>query len=130
MTGNKDYLAEYQSQNGDTIIYGDDVKNNVIGKGTLNINGMPKINNILHADGLRVNLINISQLRDENLIVTFTKELYNITNQQGEQIFNDLKSDDNCYKSTELTRTYVSYVIRSIDINAWHKNLSILMCKF
>lgn len=31
MTGDKNFLADYQSRNGGTVNYGDGVKNNVVG---------------------------------------------------------------------------------------------------
>ena len=38
--------------------------------------GFPRLNNVLHVDGLKANLICISQIRDIDLTVNFTHEKY------------------------------------------------------
>ena len=42
-----------------------------LGRGTLNVDGFPQIENVLHVDGLKANLISISQICDLNLYVNF-----------------------------------------------------------
>lgn len=45
------------------------MKNKVIGRGTLNVEGMCKLQNVLlHVEGMKANLISIGQLRDEDLV--------------------------------------------------------------
>ena len=69
MTGNKDYLVNYKSCFEGPITFGDGERSHVVGKGTLKVNGLPSLNNVLHVKGLKENLINISQLCDQNLYV-------------------------------------------------------------
>ena len=53
--------------------FGDGMKRRVLGKGTLNNDGLLRLNSVLHVKGLKANLISISQLCDQNLFVKFTK---------------------------------------------------------
>ena len=49
------------------------MKRCVLGKGTLDIDGLSMLKSVLHVEGLKANLICISQLCDRNLFVKFTK---------------------------------------------------------
>ena len=46
------------------MIFGDGAKGTMIDKGLLKVPNMPKLENVLLMDGLRANLISISQLCD------------------------------------------------------------------
>ena len=69
MTGNRDYLVNYKSYSKGHVTFGDGERSCVVGKGTLNVDGLPSLNNVLHVEGLKANLINISQSCDQNLYV-------------------------------------------------------------
>ena len=69
MTGNWEFLANLQPRNLEYITFGDGAKGTILGSGFLKNSGMPKLENILFMNGLKVNLINISQLCDHNLFV-------------------------------------------------------------
>lgn len=42
--------------------------------GTLNVDGIPKLKNVLCIEGMKANLISISQLCGEDMLVFFGKE--------------------------------------------------------
>ncbi|KAI3467874.1 hypothetical protein Pfo_024537 [Paulownia fortunei] len=63
MTSDKDKLKSYQSVNEGHVTFGDDQKGHILGKGK-----------VLHVEGLKTNLISISQLCDQNLFVRFNKD--------------------------------------------------------
>ncbi|KAI3462422.1 hypothetical protein Pfo_019085 [Paulownia fortunei] len=65
MTSNKSNLSNFQSIE----------KGLILGKGTLDVKGLPRLKNVLLIEGLKINLISISQLCDQNLFVHFTKDL-------------------------------------------------------
>ncbi|KAG9459176.1 hypothetical protein H6P81_003684 [Aristolochia fimbriata] len=73
MTGSSEFLRNLQKENGGQVTFGDEGKGSVIGIGELNVKGLPKLKNVLLVNGLKVNLISISQLCDQNLYVNFTK---------------------------------------------------------
>ena len=56
------------------VSFGDGRKGRVLGKRTLLANGLPKLKSVLHVEGLKANLLSISQLCDQKLNVEFTKE--------------------------------------------------------
>lgn len=49
------------------------MKNKIVGIVTLNVEGMHKLKNVLHVEGMKANLISISQMCDEDLIVYVDK---------------------------------------------------------
>ncbi|XP_073057342.1 uncharacterized protein [Primulina eburnea] len=73
MTGSREHLIDYVEQNCGRVTYGGGAKGKVVGKGTLNVEGLSKLHNVLHVEGLNSNLISISQLCDDNLLVKFDK---------------------------------------------------------
>ena len=74
---------------------------------------MPKLENVLLVDGLKVNLISISKLCDDNLFVQFTKENYLVANNSNLCVMKGKRSLDNCYLLT-LSGTCCS---------TWHRRL-------
>ncbi|XP_073119753.1 uncharacterized protein [Henckelia pumila] len=72
--GLKDHLTDYFEQNGGRVTYGGGAKERIVGKGTLNVEGFPKLHNVLHVEGLNANLISIS-----------TRSVYNFY-QLGEEL--------------------------------------------
>ncbi|KAI3455032.1 hypothetical protein Pfo_011695 [Paulownia fortunei] len=67
MTSHKEKLKGYQSVNEGHVTFGDGQKGRILAKGVLNIKGLPKLKKVLHVEGLKANLISISQLCDQNL---------------------------------------------------------------
>ncbi|KAI3467948.1 hypothetical protein Pfo_024611 [Paulownia fortunei] len=84
MTGDKENLRDYQNQEGGQVTFGDGVRARIIRKGTLNVDGLPTLRNMLHVEGLKSNLIsiNLCQVFDDSNICILTCR----------------RSSDNCYK--------------------------------
>ena len=59
MTGNKWLLSNILPSSLDSITFGDGVKGSVLGSGSLNVPGFPKLRDVL-VNELKANLINIS----------------------------------------------------------------------
>ncbi|XP_073138169.1 uncharacterized protein [Henckelia pumila] len=64
--GLKEHLTDYIEQNGGRLTYGGGAKGRIVGKGTLNVEGFPKLHNFLHVEGLNANLISISTRSVDN----------------------------------------------------------------
>ena len=64
VTGNKEFFTNLQLCNLESITFGDGAKSTILGSGSLNIPGVPKLENVLLVNVLKVNLISISQLCD------------------------------------------------------------------
>ena len=62
-------LSRYHE--GGTITFGDDQKGKIIGIDNIKISSSPLIENVILVDGLKHNLLNISQLCDKGLRVIF-----------------------------------------------------------
>ncbi|XP_075492593.1 uncharacterized protein LOC142530659 [Primulina tabacum] len=46
MTGSREHLIDYVEQNCGRVTYGGGAKGNIVGKGTLNVEGLPKLHNV------------------------------------------------------------------------------------
>jgi hypothetical protein len=74
MTGDKTLLKEVQMGKGGRITYGDGSQSKVIGKGIIDIPGLGASQEALYVEGLKANLLSISQFYDNDLVVRFSKK--------------------------------------------------------
>ena len=115
MTGNREFLTNLQPCSLESITFGDRGKGTVLGSGSLKFPGMPKLKNVLLVNGLKVNLISISQLCDENLLVQFTKESCSVTNCFNSCVMKGKRSSNNCYLLTS-SGTCCTTLLNNSDI--------------
>ena len=66
MTGDRSALINYHKVNRENVTFADGVKSRVLGKGTLNVEGFLKLDNVLHVGNLKANLLSISQICNQN----------------------------------------------------------------
>ncbi|XP_073049472.1 uncharacterized protein [Primulina eburnea] len=57
MRGSKDHLIDYVELRSVHVTYGGGAKGRIAGKGTLNVDGLPNLHNVLYVEGLNSNLI-------------------------------------------------------------------------
>ena len=62
-------LSRYHE--GDTVTFGDDAKGKIIGIGNIKIGSSPLIENVILVEGLKHNLLSISELYDKGFKVVF-----------------------------------------------------------
>ena len=98
MTSNRKYLTDYHVVAESHVFFGDGEKRRALGKGALNADRLPRLKNVLHVEGLKANLMNISQLCDQKLNVKFTKNNCKVLNKSGEVDLKGSRSSDNCYQ--------------------------------
>ena len=79
------------------MTFGDGAKGTVIGSGLLKVPCMPKLENVLLVNGLKVNLINIFQLCDQNLLFKFTKNKCSVVDSSITCVIEGEISLDNYY---------------------------------
>ncbi|GJX25572.1 retrovirus-related pol polyprotein from transposon TNT 1-94 [Tanacetum coccineum] len=72
MTGNRRIFSTYKAYNGGNVIFGSNLRGNIIGKGTIS-HGSLKIANVEHVDNLGFNLLSIGQICDSKCKVIFTE---------------------------------------------------------
>ncbi|KAG9444345.1 hypothetical protein H6P81_015685 [Aristolochia fimbriata] len=119
MTGSAACLIDLTQSDGCQVTFGDGAKGVVLGGGTLAVEGMPSLTGVLLVKGLRANLISISQLCDQNLVVQFTKEGCCVSNFKNQSILKGARTADNCYQLQ--TRRRCNYSNTS-DMSLWHKS--------
>ncbi|KAM1365793.1 hypothetical protein ACFX2F_044172 [Malus domestica] len=98
MTGDNEafsFLAPFIS---DGVMFGGGDKSQIIGKCDVKIPGLPKLENVSYVDGLKSNLISISQLYDDVVDeVCFSKRGCLIMDKHGKNLLVLSRSRDNCY---------------------------------
>ena len=76
---------------------------------------MPKLENVLLVNGLKVNLINTSQLYNHNLFFKFTKDKCSVTENTNACVMKGKRSSDNFYFLT-CSRTSCTTLLNNLDI--------------
>ena len=73
MTGDRSLFKVFGFKKSGNVTFGDGSKSQIKGKGTILLPGQPNIANVLHVKGLRVNLLSISKICDQDFMVLFLK---------------------------------------------------------
>jgi hypothetical protein len=103
MTCDKTLLKEVQMGKGGRITYGDESQSRVIGKGIIDIPGLGTSQEALYVEGLKANLLSISQFCDNDLVVRFSKKECNIFDSSGRWLMGGERTAGNCYGLPGLT---------------------------
>ena len=92
------------------------------GIGTVDIPGLPVSEDVWYVDGLKANLLSISQICDNGLNVLFTKYEYEILDGGGDCICIGVRTTDNCYGLTpSISNKCFNAKIDQVDL--WHQRL-------
>jgi hypothetical protein len=125
MTGDRALLKDIQMARGGRITFGDGSQAKVIGNGQINIPGLEVSQKALYVEGLKANLLSISQLCDDDLVVQFSKKECNIFDSNGKRLMGGERTSDNCYGIPNLSSD--SQIIcnkATIDESElWHQRL-------
>ncbi|GJS85205.1 retrovirus-related pol polyprotein from transposon TNT 1-94 [Tanacetum coccineum] len=78
MTGNQKLFSTYKAYNGGNVIFGSNLRGNIISKGTIS-NDSLNIDNVEHVDNLGFNLLSVGQICDNKCRVTFSEHDNEIT---------------------------------------------------
>ncbi|XP_057785954.1 uncharacterized protein LOC131003485 [Salvia miltiorrhiza] len=119
MTGEEKYLEDIHIISEERVTFGDGVQAKVVGTSTLNVPGMPKLKNVMLVEGLKANLISISQLCDEQMTVVFDKDKCIVKNGENEYI-SGKRSSDNCYI---VSPENSCFQVLGDDTDTWHQKL-------
>ena len=98
MTGDKSLFKTLKEKEDGFVTFGDGSHSQVLGKGIMDILGLPLLTDVLYIKGLEVNLLSITQICDEDFLVQFSKKRRLILNEEGVQILKGLRTTDNCYR--------------------------------
>ena len=97
MTGDRSLFKVFESKKGGNVTFGDGSKSHIKGMGISSLPRLPDIANVLYVEGLRVNLLSISQICDQNFMVLFLKEKFLVMNESRKKLISDVRTLDNCY---------------------------------
>ena len=97
MIGDKSLFKSLKEKVGDYVTFGDGSHSQVLGKKTVEIPGLPLLKYVLYIKGLKVNLLSITQICDEDFLVQFLKKWCIIIDEEGIQVLEGNRTTDNCY---------------------------------
>ena len=92
-----DLFKTFKSKKGGNVTFGDRSKSQIKGKGIISLPGLPDIANVLYVEGLRVNLLSISQICDQDFMVLFSKGKFLVMDESGKNLISSVRTLDNCY---------------------------------
>ncbi|GJX06333.1 zf-CCHC domain-containing protein [Tanacetum coccineum] len=122
MTGYRKLFLTYKAYNGGNVIFGSNLRGNIIGKGAIS-NDSLKIDNVEHVDNLRFNLLSVGQICDKKCRVTFSEQDSEIT-KDGKVIGRGIRKKG-LYVMKLGNKPKDKICIATIDENSilWHRRL-------
>ncbi|GJV77158.1 retrovirus-related pol polyprotein from transposon TNT 1-94 [Tanacetum coccineum] len=132
MIGVKQYLHKYSKESGPKVVFGDDSSGDTEGYGSVNCNRIT-FTRVAYVNGLKHNLISISQLCDANFKVLFTKTQGTIFNQNDKVVLiaprrRDVYVIDISFFNKDCNACFFAKASPSVNW-LWHKRLSHLNFK-
>ncbi len=126
MTGERRMFKELQLKESGNVGFGGNQKGKIIGSGKVGDKFLPSIDNVLLVDGLKHNLLSVSQLCDSGYDVGFSDNACIAKSKKDGSIFFRAKRKNNIYKIklSELADQNVKCFL-SVDEEqwTWHKRL-------
>ncbi|GKA98908.1 retrovirus-related pol polyprotein from transposon TNT 1-94 [Tanacetum coccineum] len=122
MTGNRKLFSTYKAYNGGNVIFGSNLRGNIIGKGMIS-NDSLKIDNVEHVDNLGFNLLSIGKICDNKCRVTFSEHDSEIT-KDGKVIGRGIRKKG-LYVMKLGNKPKDQIYLTTIDENStlWHRRL-------
>ena len=122
MTRNKGLFKTLFEGKIETVTFGDGSKSIIRGIGTVDIPGLSVFEDVWYVDGLKANLLSISQICDNGLNVLFTKYECEILDGGGDCMCVGIRTAKNCYGLTaSISNKCFSVKIDQVDL--WHQRL-------
>ena len=122
MIGDRSFFKVFESKKGGNVTFGDGSKSQIKGKRIISLLGLPDIANVLYVEGLRVNLLSISEICDQDFMVLFSKGKCLVMDESGKKLISGVRILDNCY---DLVPN-VDIVCNSIHLpneDLWHQRM-------
>ena len=106
------------------VAFGDGNLAKVKDKGGIVTLGWPKLDEVLYVEGLKENLLSISQMCNKDHKVNFHQDLYQVINKKGKVVIIGHRTVDNCYAINSSFRTPLMCSRAKPDpTKLWHKRL-------
>ena len=117
MTGNKVLFKTLFEGKIGIVTFGYGSKSMIRGIGIVNIRGLLVFEDVWYVDGLKANLLSISQICDNGLNVLFTKYECEILDGGGDCMCIGVRTIGNCYSITpSISNKYFSATINQVDL--------------
>ena len=97
MTRDRSLFKVFKSKKGDNVTFGDESKSQIKGNGIVSLPKLSDIANVLYVKGLRVNMLSISQICDQDFMVLFSKGKCLVMDESGKKLISGVRILDNCY---------------------------------
>ena len=122
ITGDRSLFKVFKSKKGGNVTFGDGRKSQIKGNVIISLPGQSDITNILYVEGLRVNLLSISQICDQDLMVLFSKGKFLVMDESGKKLISGVRTLDNCYCLVP-NADIVCNSIRLPNEDLWHQRM-------
>lgn len=97
MIGNQDFIEKLEHIKGGKVTFGDGGQGKIRGVGVMERADLPRLINVYFVDGLKANLISVSQLCDDGLEVFFNSKESRAVDSKGNLVLCRVRSGNNCY---------------------------------
>ena len=122
MTGDRSLFKVFESKKGGNVNFGDGSKSQIKGKGIISLPRLLDIANVLYVEGLRVKLLSISQISDQDFMVLFSKGKCLVLNESEKKLISGVRTLDNYY-GLVLDTDIVCNSIHSPNEDLWHRRM-------
>ncbi|TYK26872.1 F5J5.1 [Cucumis melo var. makuwa] len=122
MTGNRSFFTELEECASGLVTFGDGAKEKIIAKGNIDKSNLPCLNEVRYVDGLKANLISISQLCDQGYSVNFNNISCVVTDKNNQVFMSGRREADNCYhwSSNDSNNCHLTKIDQTW---LWHRKL-------
>ena len=128
MTGDRSLFKVFESKKGGNVTFGDGSKSQIKGKGIISLPGLLNIANVLYVEGLRVNLLSISQIFDQGFMVLFLKGKCLVMDESRKKLVSGVRTLKNCYGLVPDANIMCNS-IRLPNEDLWHQRMGLASYK-
>ena len=122
MIGDRSLFKVFESKKGGNVTFSDGSKSQIKGKGIISLPGLPDIANVLYVEGLRVNLLSIGQIYDQDFMVLFLKGKCLVMDESEKKLISGVHTLDKCYGLVPEA-DIVCNSIRLPNEDLWHQRM-------
>ena len=105
MKGDKSSFTSLENYDGEVVTFRDGNLAKVKDNGSIVILGCPKLDEVLYVEGLKANLLSISQMCDKDHKMNFHQDLCEVVNKERKVVITGHRIVDNCYAIKPNSRT-------------------------
>ena len=132
MTYNKAWLQEFTQKDGPNVTFGDNSQARVKGNGTL-VTSDIIFKNVSYVEGLKHNLISISQICDKGYHVTCTRNLCQVRDKNNKIVLTGIRKGNLYCLNLEVVDSSNAHCLLTYSQSdmswLWHKRLAHLILK-